>query len=579
MWDKLKNKWYVYFATIVLGAEAIVFLIFRENSYIQVHDNLDLFVAHYQMMRLNGGFFAHNATMPMLHGINRDLLGSELLLYNIMYILLPGIWAYFAGYALKIAIGMVSFQLLAKDILAERYEDRKAIVMLVSLAYGLIPVFPAYGIAFTSIPLIVWLVRKVYAGGSKWWYLAIFLYPTLSYFSYHGFFILAYLCLALVILWIRDKRFPIRILAAICTLSAGYVLLEYRLFKAMLLDDTVTIRSSIDHGSLSITESLKEAFREFINPSFHSEDSHTYLVLWVVLIGWILINYYYVKNGRADAYKSIIGEPVNIVMLAIIFNCLVFGFYGYAPFRGLIEKIVNKLEGFDFSRTSFLNPFLWYVELLLVLDRLISSKGKWRTQIAGGLAAISVLVSLLVPQLYNDFYNTCYNQAYRIIKHKETSTLNYREFYSTELFDKIKSDIGYDGEWAAAYGMHPAVLQYNGIATVDGYLGMYSQEYKDLWTAIEEPAFRGSPSHKDYFENWGARVCLYSGSDENTYAPLRELKLNDNRLMVDVEKLELLGTKYIFSRIPIGNDAELGIKLVGTYTDESSPYRMYLYNM
>ena len=44
--------------------------------------------------------------------------------------------------------------------------------------------------------------------------------------------------------------------------------------------------------------------------------------------------------------------------------------------------------------------------------------------------------------------------------------MNYGEFYSTQLFEEIKADIGYNGEWAVAYGMHPAVLEYNGIATL-----------------------------------------------------------------------------------------------------------------
>ncbi len=49
---------------------------------------------------------------------------------------------------------------------------------------------------------------------------------------------------------------------------------------------------------------------------------------------------------------------------------------------------------------------------------------------------------MFVPQVYNDFYYTCYNQAYKIIKHKETSTVNYNEFYSADLFEDIKDEIG-----------------------------------------------------------------------------------------------------------------------------------------
>ena len=206
------------------------------------------------------------------------------------------------------------------------------------------------------------------------------------------------------------------------------------------------------------------------------------------------------------------------------------------------------------------------------------SSKKYLRPAANIIVTLAILVVMFVPQVYNDFYYTCYNQAYKIIKQKDTSTVNYNEFYSTRLFDKILTDIKYEGEWSAAYGMHPAVLNYNGIASLDGYLGFYSQDYKEKWTEVIAPALEGSPSLKSYFDGWGARVSLYSGSDENTYAPLRNLELNDTRLVVNIEQLKGLDCKYIFSRIEFSNSDELGMSLIGVYTDDSSPYTIYVYN-
>ena len=74
----------LWFVGILFGLQVLIILIFREGSYVQVHDNLDLFVPHFRMMRLNNGFHAKNALMPMLHGVNRDLLGSEFQLYPLL---------------------------------------------------------------------------------------------------------------------------------------------------------------------------------------------------------------------------------------------------------------------------------------------------------------------------------------------------------------------------------------------------------------------------------------------------------------------------------------------------------------
>ena len=576
----IKKHWYMYFTGTLLLLQAAVFLVFRGNSYFQIHDNLDLFMGHYEMLKKGHLWFAHSVDAPILHGVSRDLFGSEFNLYNLFYILLPSYWAYLAGYAAKIAIGIFSFNLLARDIYKERYDRYKPLIVLIATAFGLIPVFPTYGIAFTSVPLIIFFLRRIYFSRtvkeSLPWYLAVFCYPLVSYFSYHGFFILSYMVLAVIILWIRDKKFPGSIFASIIVLSLGYVLFEYRLFGAMLGNDTVTIRTTMDHGDLTFLQAMKTAFDEFVNASFHSEDSHTYIVLWVVLIGLVVINAGLVRKGRA---KKILTEPANLMMLWIIFNVLIFGLYQFAPFRHLFEMLVPPLTGFEFARTAYFNTFLWYAELLIVLTRLYDLGEKKWILIANAAAALAVVVVMFVPQVYNDFYYTCYNQAYKVIKHKETSTVNYNEFYSEDLFSEIKDDIGYSGEWSASYGFHPAILNYNGIASVDGYLGMYAQEYKDKWTKVIEPAFEGSPSLASYFLGWGARVNLISASDENTYAPLRVMDPQDKRLICDMDELKSLDCRYIFSRIDISNASDIGLSLLGEYTNEKSPYTIYVYEI
>ncbi len=570
----------MYLTGTLLLIQAAVFLVFRGESYFQIHDNLDLFMGHYEMLKKAHLWFAHGVDAPILHGVSRDLFGSEFNLYNFFYIILPTYWAYLAGYAAKIAIGMISFILLAKDIYKERYENYKPLVIVIAAAFGMIPVFPTYGIAFTSVPFIVLFLRKIYFAESVKerlpWYLAVFFYPLISYFSYHGFFILSYMVCAVIILWIRDKKFPLSTFVSIVVLSLGYILLEYRLFGAMLGSDTVTIRTTMDHGDLSFGQAMATAFSEFVNASFHSEDSHTYIVLGVVLIALVIINVGHVRAGKA---KEMLTDPINLVMLWIIFNVLIFGLYQFAPFRHLFEMLVPPLTGFEFARTAYFNTFLWYAELLLVCIRMYDYGKKNLKLLANVIVTLAVLVVMFVPQVYNDFYYTCYNQAYKVIKHKETSTVNYNEFYSAELFEKIKDEIGYNGEWSASYGFHPAILNYNGIASVDGYLGMYAQDYKDKWTRIIEPAFEGSPSLASYFVGWGARVNLISADDENTYAPLRVMDPVDKRLVADMDELKSLDCKYIFARFEISNAAEIGLKLVGCYTDESSPYTIYVYEL
>ena len=652
--DNLRHKPEVFLVCALFFLQAAVFLIFWDRSYPQIHDNLDLFPPHYRMMKLQHAWFAHGVTLPVMHGLNRDLFGSEFLLYNLLYILLPDIAAYILGYFLKIAIGFTSFLLLARDMAGrERYRRCLPVLLPVAAAFAMIPVFPTYGIAFTSVPLVVFILRRIFyrqeltalgapvrealpsdgsssgisgstcegirdARRNRWShilpYIALFCYPALSYFSYHGFFILCYLCVAVLILWIRDRKFPLRLFLSVIVLSLGYVAFEYRLFGAMLLDHTVTIRTTMEHGELTLLQALWAGASEFVQASFHNQDSHTVLVLPATLIGLIVIAAAGIRRGRAagTGAGSIAGEiltdPAYLLLYWIIFNCLNFGLYQYAPYRHLLETLVPKLTGFEFARTAYFNTFLWYALLAVLLCRLFlfaqedaeetgclgeTHRGPAgsRRYIAGAaraLACLSAVIVMFLPQVYNDFYYTVYNHAYILLKHKETSRVNYREYYSRELFARILREMDYHGEWSAAYGMHPAILNYNGIASLDGYIGFYPQSYKETWERVEAPAFAGSPWLKDYFEGWGARVCLYSGSDENTYDALRYPDIRDTRLMADIDELAALDCRYIFSRIRISNAEELGLREVGRWsgTDpdtgivyDCSPYEITVYEL
>jgi len=574
--DFVCQKWFLLFTGSLLFLQAVVFLIFRENSYIQVHDNLDLFAAQLQIMKNTDTFFAHDVVLPMLGGISRNTFGSEFSLYNILFYLFPNFWAYMIGYALKIAVGIFGFCLLAKDVYKENYITYRPLIIVIAVAFGMIPVFPAYGIAFTSVPIIVFLLRKIYREPGKWWYLGVFLYPLLSYFSYFGFFILAYMVCAIIILWIKDKRFPKGITISLFLLAGGYIFFENRLFKQMLFSDEVTIRTSMLSAELSFKEIADSVWNVFYNTEFHAQDSHRYLVLPICLIGLVWINVSYIKKKD---WKKILTDSCNLTFCFILFNCLIYGLYNWKAFRDLVAMLIPQLTGFQFNRTTFFNPFLWYALLFLVVKRMYDSRAKWLRYAANAIVMAAALVVMFKPQMYNDFYDTCYYNAYSIIKQTTVNNLNYREFYSEDLFEQIKEEIDYNGEWSAAYGMNPAVLQYNGISTLDGYLGFYSQEYKEKFRKVIAPALATAEGNRIYFDEWGARAYLFSGSDESTYAPKRDLGLQDTSLAIDPDAYRELGGQYIFSTIEISNQEELGLMLKGTYSDASSPYTIRVYEV
>lgn len=563
--------WYYILVLFFLTGEAVLFFALGENIYVSMHDNLDLHIADYHILSETGTFFSQNAQLPLLNGISRDYFASEFSLYSLLYVFLPTCTAYVTGLLLKTIIALVSSVLLARELLKEQYKKYEGILVLASFAYGILPLYPAFSFSFISLPLVILLLYKLCQKPRGGTYILLFLYPLLSYFTFFGIFILGYLLIAIIILWIRDRKPPFSLMGGLFVLSAGYVVFEYRLFYIMLFDRTPTIRETMAQGSYSIPEILRAIAETFTRGIFHADSVHTWFVFPLCMVFLICHNCRYIKNKH---WKAVFTDFFNLTILFILFNCVIYGLYYQEGLRTVVETLIPPLKGFQFTRTVFFNPFLWYFALFLILKRLYDIN---RQKAAHIIAVLGITVILLTGSKYNDLYQTAFNYAYRIIRQTPSNSLTYQEFYSEELFSGIMSDIDYQGEKSAAYGMHPAVLEYNGISTLDGCLSYYPQTYKEQFRSIIAPALERVESFRIYYDDWGARAYLFAGVDENVYEPVRNLKISDTNLYIDGEAFRALGGRYIFSRLEISNAEELGLDLRGIYTEETSPYTIYLY--
>jgi hypothetical protein len=237
---------------------------------------------------------------------------------------------------------------------------------------------------------------------------------------------------------------------------------------------------------------------------------------------------------------------------------------------------------------------LWYVSFGLACYRICAASyrkenfGSRGVRMRGGgymLLLLQIAVILLQPALpfgsgarYNDLYNTAYREFVRM-RGGSTNSLNWSEFFDTELFDRIKADIGYnEDEKAVAYGCYPAQLEYNDIATLDGYLGFYSQKYKEAWRQVIAPALDLQPASAAYFDNSGIRCYMYSGTEEAIPMYTKNLGgISTEPLYADTGALKNMGCKYIFSRIGFSNAAEKNLTMIGEY--QGKAYRIIVYEL
>ncbi|GFI57173.1 hypothetical protein IMSAG025_00604 [Muribaculaceae bacterium] len=76
------------------------------------------------------------------------------------------------------------------------------------------------------------------------------------------------------------------------------------------------------------------------------------------------------------------------------------------------------------------------------------------------------------------------------------------------------------------------MLEYNGIATLDGYLGFYPQQYKEDFRQIIAPAIERMEPSRIYYDDWGARAYLYSGTEASAVSTLKSFAAADQELYI-----------------------------------------------
>ena len=127
-----------------------------------------------------------------------------------------------------------------------------------------------------------------------------------------------------------------------------------------------------------------------------------------------------------------------------------------------------------------------------------------------------------------------------------------------------------------AHGMHPGVLNYNTISTLDGYLSSYPASYKVQFRKLMEPEFELDEANANYFDSWGGRAYIFS--PDIPFTPIYEMQ-KEAALWIDSDVFRAMGGTYVFSRVAVTNAEDLEFEEVGIYTDDSSPYRIHLYRL
>ena len=160
------------------------------------------------------------------------------------------------------------------------------------------------------------------------------------------------------------------------------------------------------------------------------------------------------------------------------------------------------------------------------------------------------------------------------------NTVTYNAFYSENLFRQIDTFIGKpkNSYGVVSIGIHPSIARYNEFNTLDGYLPIYSLEYKHKFRKIIEKELEKNKKLKKYYDEWGSRCYVFSSQLGKNW-----LNTKGNNPTINIELntdvLYDMGGKYIFSANKISNEKDNNVELLKVFEEKSSSWEIYLYEI
>lgn len=559
--EKINQPWLpIVFGLLALLIYYVPFLVFGDDTYIRVLDCLDNDVAHFKMIVNQNAIFDYDKTLPLLYGIPRTEFIVRFLPIWIFYYIFPPFWAFVANdFTVRLISLLGMYLLLQRVVLTKDRQSNRWIAAIVAVLYSYIPFYTIYGLSAAGIPLLIYSFYNLqYKQKLAVSFLLIALFSLYSHLELIGPFAGVVLGAYYVVICIHRKSWNIPFLVGLCVFVAGYLISCWDLVVNFLFPvDFVSHRIEFQQRPTlhAIYADMKQLFEM---GRFHCGNLHIKVIVVVIAVSFGL-----------QIWKRKLNKPLLITSIALVgtFSLCVAGklMMAYVPF--------DFFAAFTADRFFFFLPSLWMIAFACAL-------GEVAEDIRWGSVVAMVLASLMIPTLYNT--NAELKSGIRQLQGREPERPTYRQFYDVELFNVLAEDLNIESRTeikVACLGMHPAVAQYNGFYTIDGYWDMYRLEYKHAFRRVISGELAKSEEIQKYFDGWGNRCYLFSAElgreyifDKNCGRSVKHLDINTNALAD-------LGCQYIFAAVPIDNHESLDLKLLNTYDTPNSYRRIWVYEI
>ncbi|MFC3883560.1 DUF6044 family protein [Bacillus songklensis] len=546
----------LYIALFLLLLYVSPLYILGEDAHIRVHDNLDSNIAWYKVLAESGKILGgiHAVIPQVMNGLPRDAYGTEFSGIVWLHALFPSMTAYALSQTITRLFAFVGMYLLLKT---HFIRDEKAYLIRigVSLAFAFTPFWPSGMLSTLGHPLALWAFLNIRSRNFSWkeW-LTLALLPLYSSFVLGFFFFLT----AMGFLWLYDlivkRDWNLPFLGSIAFMTGVFLLVEYRLIYSMIISSEPTHRTEFISSRHEFWRSMRLSWKNFVYGHTHVMTVHTPVILPLLFLTLaVLIIRKKVKEEKVFIFLLVLNYLLSL-WYAFWFNNV------WIP----LKERIDLFNTFNFARFHFLRPLVIYLSFAIACYILWRMGKRWRFFVGLALAA---QIAVLLPFNEEFLYGVHYHPP------------SFREFYATKQFNEIKEyiDRPQHSYRVASIGLHPAVAQYNGFYTLDGYVNVYPLTYKYQFRKIIAKELEKNRRLRTYYDEWGSRCYIFVDELGKHYGFTKKSKKKIKNLELDIHAFKEMGGRYIFSSVPITNAKSNGLTLMKKFNHPESHWRIYLY--
>ena len=525
-------------------------------------DNLDSNVVSRKLLIENRLIFSdsYSVVPQIMSGLPRVSLGTEFNLFILLAKVFPPATSLAINRFLQIIVGFFGMFLLCRNHIIKNHNALPSAI--VAILFAILPFWSSGSLSIAMQPLLLFSFFKIRDKKHSFLdWLCLVAYPFSSDFVVYGFFVYFLLFAIFCKDFFVKKRINWNLFFALCILFILSIAIQYRSFFSIFINNNfISHRVERTRGVLSDFRAVINNTKNYLlHDRGHASSNHYFILCFCSLF---------------HLFKLIITEKINkkliLIILAIIAICFFTNLLKWQPIRSVTNNIA-LIRIFNIERFFTLFPLLWFVFLACTFNEIPKNK-----------FTVFIFIIFFIFQfqysIKHDFtYKGLYKKYVKEIRNHET--LSFNDFYSESLFEKIKNSINKSaGNFrVAALGIHPAVLQYNGFYTIDGYCSNYDLNYKHLFGEMIRDELNKNARTQTYFDKWENRCYIFDDEIGRWPGAYKTNKRKTESLDIRYDILkEEFNCQYIISCVEIEN---LRDDLTLQQIFENSIYKIYLYKV